>query len=135
MDITPVLSSSTKVHLSNTHLGKPVTHSVQTMTSETNSKTDSGLKAGLAGRNKVLTAKHCTKIGCWMSAQSEPSRCAQLSGDDVYDIDILDISEARWTDANKTTIDGVTILHSGRNDRRSCTIHIVESVVCEKIVS
>ena len=48
--------------------------------------------------------------------------CTTHSGDDAvaemtrYNIDILGISEARWTDANKTTIDGVTILHSGRKD-------------------
>ena len=69
-------------------------------------------------RKKVLTAKQVTKIGCWnVRTLYEPSRRVQLIKEfKRYSIDILGVSETRWTDTNREDTDGITIIHSGRKD-------------------
>ena len=63
----------------------------------------------------ILTAKTSTKVGTWnVRTMFQCGKLAQLCKEfKAYQLDILGISEMRWTGNGKITTDGVTVLYSG----------------------
>ena len=83
--------------------------------------TDSGEslnEEAAAPTTRVLTAKSMTRIGYWnVRTMSEPSKLAQVIKEmDGYKINILGLSEVRWTSSGEFTSENKTILFSGRQD-------------------
>ena len=69
--------------------------------------------------SSLSTPKTTLKVGCWnVRTMYQTGRAAQVANEmKRYNIDILGVSECRWTDAGKTRLtSGETILYSGRND-------------------
>lgn len=68
---------------------------------------------------ELLKPKHKLNIGCWnVRTMFQAGKLAQVAKEsDAYNIDILGISEARWTGTGKRRLDsGHTLLYSGRTD-------------------
>jgi hypothetical protein len=68
---------------------------------------------------EILRPTHKTKIGCWnVRTMFQASKLEQVTKEsERYNIDILGISEARWTGAGKRRLTtGHTLLYSGRSD-------------------
>ena len=64
----------------------------------------------------LLFPKTLTKIGCWnVRTLYETGRAAQVAMEmDKYQIDILELSEVRWTTSGKVTLaSGHTLIYSG----------------------
>ena len=69
--------------------------------------------------SSLSTPKTTLKVGCWnVRTMYQTGLAAQVANEmKRYNIDILGVSECRWTDAGKTMLtSGETILYSGRND-------------------
>ena len=71
-----------------------------------------------APKTRVLSAKTITRIGYWnVRTLYRSSQLAQVIKEmEAYKINILGISEVRWTDLGKIISENKTILFSGRQD-------------------
>ena len=71
-----------------------------------------------ASKTRVLSAKTVTRIGYWnVRTLYRSSQLAQVIKEmEAYKINILGISEVRWTDLGKIISENKTILFSGRQD-------------------
>ena len=67
---------------------------------------------------EVLNAKTKFKIGFWNVAMYDTGKLAQVTSEmRRYKLDILGVSESRWTGSGRlTTSTGETVLYSGRDD-------------------
>ena len=75
-----------------------------------------------------LGPKALVRIGTWnVRTMYETSKCAQVIKEmNNLNIDILGISECRWTGAGRQTVrDGATILYSGRSDVHSSGVALI----------
>ena len=81
------------------------------------SRTDSGesRKEARALKSQLLTAKSRTKIGSWnVRTLYSTGKLAQVINEmKHYQLDILGISEMRWTDSGRIESDGMAIYYSG----------------------
>ena len=70
------------------------------------------------GMNCLLSTKHLTRVGSWnVRTLYESSKLRQVLREmERYKLDILGISECRWTGSGKMTSQGHTVLYSGRNE-------------------
>ena len=70
------------------------------------------------GMNCLLSTKHLTRVGSWnVRTLYESSKLRQVLKEmERYKLDILGISECRWTGSGKMTSQGHTVLYSGRNE-------------------
>ncbi|XP_071151821.1 craniofacial development protein 2-like [Mytilus edulis] len=70
-------------------------------------------------RNSILSPKQTLKFGCWnVRTMNETSRTAQTIKEmKRFKLDILGVSESRWTDSGKYN-SGTDIYYSGRTDGR-----------------
>lgn len=84
------------------------------MTGPSESQTEPGTE-----RELVLSPKTGMKIGFWnVRTLLETSKLTQaLNEMENYDLDVLGISESRWTGAGKLTSRGHLILHSGHENQ------------------
>ena len=84
------------------------------MTGPSESQTEPGTE-----RELVLSPKTGMKIGFWnVRTLLETSKLTQaLNETENYDLDVLGISESRWTGAGKLTSRGHLILHSGHENQ------------------
>ena len=70
---------------------------------------------------EVLNAKLKTKIGFWnVRTMYDTGKLTQVTSEmKRYNIDILGVSESRWTGSGRiTTNTGETVLYSGRDDQQ-----------------
>ena len=66
----------------------------------------------------ILTSKHCVKIGTWnVQTLWDTAKGLKLAREmDRYGLEILGVSECRYTGAGRTQIDDKTVIYSGRSD-------------------
>ena len=91
---------------------------------------ESTIDEGRGVTNSFLKPKALVRIGAWnVRTMYEPAKTAQVTSEmERYNIDILGISECRWTGAGRQmTKDGATILYSGRNDQHSSGVALIIS--------
>jgi len=72
---------------------------------------------------EVLNAKVKTRIGFWnVRTMYDTGKLAQVTSEmRRYNLDILGISESRWTESGRLrTSTGETVLYSGRDDNQHC---------------
>ncbi|KAK1804744.1 hypothetical protein P4O66_003596 [Electrophorus voltai] len=79
----------------------------------------------------TFDAKMISKLGTWnIRTLCEGGKLAQLLHEfDIYNLDILDISEMRWTGSGKIISDGKSVLYSGHEEHH---IHGVGLVLSKK---
>ena len=79
--------------------------------------------------NQIFNAKNITKIGTWnVRTLCQSGRLAQVLREmEAYGLDVLGISEVRWTGQGQTTNNGVTILYSGRENTHTHGVGILLS--------
>ena len=67
---------------------------------------------------QVLTPKHSVKIGTWnVQTLLDTAKGLKLTREmDRYGIEILGVSECRYTGSGRTEIGDKTVIYSGRND-------------------
>ena len=77
-------------------------------------------KEARAWKSQLLTAKARTKIGTWnVRTLYSAGKLAQVLNEmKRYHVDIMGISEMRWTDCGKMESDGFTIYYSGETSMR-----------------
>ena len=70
------------------------------------------------GMSCLLSAKHMRRVGSWnVRTLYESSKLRQVLKEmECYNLDILGISECRWTGSGKMASQGHTVLYSGRSD-------------------
>ena len=70
-------------------------------------------------KNSILSAKNISRIGTWnVQTLSQTGKLAQLLREfDTYQLDILGVSEMRWTGRGRMSSDGKTVLYSGHEDQ------------------
>jgi len=66
-------------------------------------------------KNSILSTKNTIRIGTWnLQTLYRASKLAQLLKEfDTYQLDILGISEMRWTSSGRMSSDGKTVLYFG----------------------
>jgi Reverse transcriptase (RNA-dependent DNA polymerase)/Endonuclease/Exonuclease/phosphatase family len=74
-------------------------------------------KEAMTQKAQILTTKAKTRIGCWnVRTLYETGRMAQVVAEmKRYKLQILGMSEMRWTESGITTSEGIRIYHSGGN--------------------
>ena len=79
--------------------------------------------------NQIFNAKNIAKIGTWnVRTLYQSGRLAQVLREmEAYGLDVLGISEIRWTGQGQTTNNGVTILYSGRENAHTHGVGILLS--------
>ena len=86
-------------------------------------------------KESFLRLKHKIKVGAWnVRTMYETSKSAQVTKEmKRFNIDILGISECRWTGSGKTRLNsGHTILYSGQNSNHISGVAIIISKEVEK---
>ncbi len=70
-------------------------------------------------KNQILTARNLTNIGTWnVRTLYQAGKLPQLIREfNNYKLQILGISEMRWTGSGRMVSDGKTILFSGHEER------------------
>ena len=78
-------------------------------------------------KTHIFNAKHKTKIGTWnVRTLYQDGRLEQLLREmKKYNLDILGISEMRWTGQGKITSEDTTILYAGKEDHHSSGVGIL----------
>ena len=70
-------------------------------------------------KSSILGAKNISRIGTWnVHTLYQTGKLAQLLREfDTYQLDILGVSEMRWTGRGRMSSDGKTDLYSGHEDQ------------------
>ena len=71
-----------------------------------------------APKTRVMSAKTVTRIGYWnVRSLYQSSKLARVIKElEAHKINVLGLSEVRWTDSGKIVLENETILFSGRQD-------------------
>ncbi|VDP55298.1 unnamed protein product [Heligmosomoides polygyrus] len=92
-------------------------------------KSKSSFVTGDLMLDSVFSSKNITRIGTWhVRTLQQTGRLAQLLQElDIYGLDILGVSEVRWTGSGRLISDGKTVLFSGPERRHERGVGIVLS--------
>lgn len=95
-----------------------------------NNQTHQGVATSMKG---LLGPKHTIRIGTWnVRTMYDTSKCRQVTNEmDNYNLGILGVSECRWTERGKLTLQtGHTILYSGNEKHHVNGVAIIMNKKC-----
>jgi len=76
-------------------------------------------------KRRIFNAKSITKIGIWNVRTLYQCSMAQMLREmQAYRLEVLGVSEMRWTGQGQFSSDGITVLYSGHNDQHTYGVGI-----------
>ena len=89
----------------------------------------SGKEVQSPKKSSILSVKSITKIRAWdvQTPYQQENMAQMLRESDNYQLDILELSEARWIGSRRICSDGRTLLYSGYESQHASGVGMVLS--------
>lgn len=94
---------------------------MMTMTNQTGNGVQSLMQ------NSIFSARNITRIGTWnVRTLFRFGQLTQLLQEfDIYKLDVLGISEMRWTGSNHMVSDGKVVIYTGHEDKHERNVGLI----------